>query len=235
MFAWLLIAALAGLFYRPGPRRTQGGLRDRGELHLPGDRPGHRAVDRQRARRPPRPARIAEPQLGFPGEALGMSFQVVGCSHRSTPLAVRERLSFSGAQTRRAIAEFRQTFPGLEVVLLFDLQPRRLYMATGEEEAAFAAADRRFPRAVPPHPAAGDPRTSLLPRRRGSGAAPVHRGLEPRQHGDRRAADPFPSETGLPIARRGAGRTGRCWRTSSRQPRKSRGGWPGRRPFTSGG
>ncbi len=47
-----------------------------------------------------------------------MIFQVVGCSHRSTPLAVRERLSFSGAQTRQAIAEFWQTFPGLEVVLL---------------------------------------------------------------------------------------------------------------------
>jgi glutamyl-tRNA reductase len=64
-----------------------------------------------------------------------MIFQVVGCSHRSTPLAVRERLSFSGAQTRQAIAEFRQTFPGLEVVLLSTCNRVELYVAGEEGEA----------------------------------------------------------------------------------------------------
>ncbi len=61
-----------------------------------------------------------------------MSFQVVGCSHRNTPLAVRERLSFSETQTRRAIAELRQTFPRLEVVLLSTCNRVELYVA-GEE------------------------------------------------------------------------------------------------------
>jgi glutamyl-tRNA reductase len=64
-----------------------------------------------------------------------MIFQVVGCSHRSTPLAVRERLSFSGTQTRRAIAEFRETFPRLEVVLLSTCNRVELYVA-GEAGAA---------------------------------------------------------------------------------------------------
>jgi glutamyl-tRNA reductase len=64
-----------------------------------------------------------------------MNFQVVGCSYRNTPLAVRERLSFSGTQTRRAIAELRQTFPRLEVVLLSTCNRVELYVAGEEGEA----------------------------------------------------------------------------------------------------
>jgi glutamyl-tRNA reductase len=70
-----------------------------------------------------------------------MSFLVVGCSHRNTPLAVRERLAFSGTQARRAIAEFRQIFPRLEVVLLSTCNRVELYVggeegASGEEQRA---------------------------------------------------------------------------------------------------
>ena len=61
-----------------------------------------------------------------------MMFLVVGCSHRNAPLAVRERLSFSGEKARRAIAEFRQTFPRMEVVLLSTCNRVELYVA-GEE------------------------------------------------------------------------------------------------------
>jgi glutamyl-tRNA reductase len=61
-----------------------------------------------------------------------MIFQVVGCSHHGTPLAVRERLAFSGPQTRQAIAQFRQTFPRLEVVLLSTCNRVELYLAGDE-------------------------------------------------------------------------------------------------------
>jgi glutamyl-tRNA reductase len=68
------------------------------------------------------------------------TFQVVGCSHRSAPLAVREQIAFSPAQTRRAIAEFRRVFPGLEVVLLSTCNRVELYVAGGTDDAAEADA-----------------------------------------------------------------------------------------------
>jgi glutamyl-tRNA reductase len=68
-----------------------------------------------------------------------MTFQVVGCSHRSAPLAVREQLAFSPPQTRRAIAEFRQVFAGLEVVLLSTCNRVEFYVA-GEASAEEAEA-----------------------------------------------------------------------------------------------
>jgi len=75
-----------------------------------------------------------------------MNLQVVGCSHRNTPLTVRERLAFSPAQARAALAAFRAEFGGVEAVLLSTCNRVELYTAcedttvpTRDQLAAFLA------------------------------------------------------------------------------------------------
>ena len=43
---------------------------------------------------------------------------LVGGTHRTVPLELRERLAFSAEQTAEALATFRERFPGREAVLL---------------------------------------------------------------------------------------------------------------------
>jgi glutamyl-tRNA reductase len=65
---------------------------------------------------------------------------MVGCTHRTMPLELRERLAFSAEQAAAALAAFRERFPGREAVLLSTCNRVELY-AAGEHEA------------VPPMPA----------------------------------------------------------------------------------
>jgi glutamyl-tRNA reductase len=58
-----------------------------------------------------------------------MSFQVVGCNHRNTPIAIRERLAFDARQVRAAISAFQSTFPEVEVVLLSTCNRVEIYTA----------------------------------------------------------------------------------------------------------
>lgn len=59
-----------------------------------------------------------------------MMFRVVGCSHHSAPLAVREQLAFSAAQARAALASLRDRFPEVEAVLLSTCNRVELYIAS---------------------------------------------------------------------------------------------------------
>ena len=59
-----------------------------------------------------------------------MLVQVVGCSHRGTSVALRERLAFSAEQTREALDRWRRAFPGVEAVLLSTCNRVELYAAT---------------------------------------------------------------------------------------------------------
>ena len=59
-----------------------------------------------------------------------MNVQIVGCSHHDTPIALRERLAFSPAQTQRALEEFRAQFPEVEVVLLSTCNRVEVYTAS---------------------------------------------------------------------------------------------------------
>jgi len=59
-----------------------------------------------------------------------MRLQVVGCSHRSAPIGLRERLAFSPDQVSRALKQFREDFPQAEVVLLSTCNRVELYAAT---------------------------------------------------------------------------------------------------------
>lgn len=56
-----------------------------------------------------------------------MMLQVVGCSHRSAPIAVREQLAFSAEQTAAALAALRDAFPLVEAVLLSTCNRVELY------------------------------------------------------------------------------------------------------------
>jgi glutamyl-tRNA reductase len=59
-----------------------------------------------------------------------MKLQVVGCSHHSAPMEVRERLAFSDEQARDALLQFRRRFPESEAVLLSTCNRVELYTAS---------------------------------------------------------------------------------------------------------
>lgn len=76
-----------------------------------------------------------------------MKLRMVGCSHHSASVAVRERLAFSATQAGQALSEFRQQFPQTEAVLLSTCNRVEIYTASDdvdrspshEQVAAFLA------------------------------------------------------------------------------------------------
>jgi len=58
-----------------------------------------------------------------------MKFQLVGCSHHTAPIEVRERLAFTGDQTQAALADLRQRFPAAESVLVSTCNRVEVYTA----------------------------------------------------------------------------------------------------------
>ncbi len=70
-----------------------------------------------------------------------MTLALVGGTHRTVPLALRERLAFSAEQAADALARFRDRFPGREGVLLSTCNRVEFY-AAGENDAAAPAAEQ---------------------------------------------------------------------------------------------
>jgi glutamyl-tRNA reductase len=64
---------------------------------------------------------------------------LVGGTHRTVPLELRERLAFSAEQAAAALARFRAEFPGREAVLLSTCNRVELY-AAGEHDASLPPA-----------------------------------------------------------------------------------------------
>jgi glutamyl-tRNA reductase len=60
---------------------------------------------------------------------------MIGCSHKLSSLAVRERLAFSPEQTRDALAAWRVTHPDREAVLLSTCHRVELYAASADPAA----------------------------------------------------------------------------------------------------
>jgi len=58
-----------------------------------------------------------------------MKFQLVGCSHHTASVEVRERLAFSGDQAQAALAHLRERFPAAESVLVSTCNRVELYAA----------------------------------------------------------------------------------------------------------
>ena len=61
-----------------------------------------------------------------------MMLQLVGCSHRTSPLEFRERLAFSPEQVPAALSQLRENFPNTEIVLLSTCNRVELYTAAVE-------------------------------------------------------------------------------------------------------
>ena len=156
-----------------------------------------------------------------------MNFQVVGCSHHDTSIALRERLSFRPEQAEEALDHWRRVFKKTEAVLLSTCNRVEIYAAgeaavapSREQVAGFLARFHRLdPAEVSPH--------LYHLRGRGGRAAPFHRGRQPRQHGGGRAADSRPGEAGVP-----GGRAARQRRTAA--ARGLSGGHPRRPPRRRG-
>ena len=64
-----------------------------------------------------------------------MKLQMVGCSHHSAAVEVREKLAFSRDQATAALARFRNLYPGAEAVLLSTCNRVELYFASEAAEA----------------------------------------------------------------------------------------------------
>ena len=62
-----------------------------------------------------------------------MKFRMIGCSHHSMPLAIRERLSFTDEQCGIALSAFRKLFPECECVLLNTCNRVELYVGGPSE------------------------------------------------------------------------------------------------------
>lgn len=58
-----------------------------------------------------------------------MKFQLVGCSHHTASVEVRERLAFSGDQAPAALAHLRERFPAAESVLVSTCNRVEVYAA----------------------------------------------------------------------------------------------------------
>lgn len=59
-----------------------------------------------------------------------MKLQLVGCSHHTAPVEVREKLAFSPDQVRLALQTLRQRYPDTEAVLLSTCNRVELYIAS---------------------------------------------------------------------------------------------------------
>jgi glutamyl-tRNA reductase len=88
-----------------------------------------------------------------------MNVQVVGCSHHSTSIAIRERLAFRAEQTGEALDHWRRVFRETEAVLLSTCNRVEVYAAgeaavapSGEQVAGFLARFHKLdPTEVAPH------------------------------------------------------------------------------------
>jgi glutamyl-tRNA reductase len=64
-----------------------------------------------------------------------MNLRMVGCSHHTAPVEVRERLAFSREQAAEALARFRTRYPQAEAVLLSTCNRVELYFASDAADA----------------------------------------------------------------------------------------------------
>jgi glutamyl-tRNA reductase len=64
-----------------------------------------------------------------------MNLRMVGCSHSTAPLEVRERLAFSREQAAEALTRFRSRYPQAEAVLLSTCNRVELYFASEAADA----------------------------------------------------------------------------------------------------
>jgi len=64
-----------------------------------------------------------------------MKVRMIGCSHHTTPIEVRERIAFSSEQYTPALAAFREAFPESESVLVNTCNRVEWYTASTQDQA----------------------------------------------------------------------------------------------------
>ena len=122
-----------------------------------------------------------------------MKLQIVGCSHHTAPLEVRERLAFRPEQVPVALTRWRDRFPQSEAVLLSTCNRVEVFVANEQpmgspthHEIVDFLADFHGLNAVEIF--------DWLFKRRRCHPAFVQRRRQPGQHGRRRTSDPITSE-----------------------------------------
>ena len=70
-----------------------------------------------------------------------MILQMVGCSHHTAPIEVRERLAFTTAQLGEALSNLRSRFPDVEAVLLSTCNRVEVYTAAEDTQRALTHHD----------------------------------------------------------------------------------------------
>jgi glutamyl-tRNA reductase len=67
--------------------------------------------------------------------SMPIKIRVVGCSHHTAPIAIRERLAFGAADVKDALSRLHRQFPAVEAVLLSTCNRVELYAASADDAA----------------------------------------------------------------------------------------------------
>ena len=140
---------------------------------------------------------------------------LLGVSHQTAPIDVREQLDFSSRDVGAAVEALAARYSAGEAVVLSTCNRSEIYVASDDPARARAGTDR-VPRQLP-QPAAPRPsKPHVFVRTDEDGrAAPVPRGGRARFAGRRRAADPRPGQGRVPGGRRRGSASARCSRGCS--------------------
>ena len=125
-----------------------------------------------------------------------MQLLLVGVSHRTAPIELRERLDFSARGVDRALTALSGSGAHHEATIVSTCNRVELYVGCDEPESG-ARGHPAVSLGVSRHPRRSAGAASLREDRAGSGDAPVSRGGRPRLARHGRAADARPGEGGV--------------------------------------
>ena len=128
---------------------------------------------------------------------------LLGVSHQTAPIDVREQLDFSSRDVGAAVETLAARYSAGEAVVLSTCNRSEIYVASDDPDAGAQGIDR-VPRQLPQPAGRRLRRARLRPHRRRRLAAPVPRRRGTRFPGGGRAADPRPGQGRVPGGRRAA-------------------------------
>ena len=137
LFVWLVVVLVFEAVYKPAQQGRKVAYLTLASFRFPGTGPGHRVAGPVAPRQPAvqriSAVRRSTRRPTVPWSRV-MKFQLVGCSHHTAPIEIRERLAFAGDQTQTALADLRQRFPAAESVLVSTCNRVEVYTAAEDPE-----------------------------------------------------------------------------------------------------